>query len=98
MSGAWHLPVTKGPPVHPEIPRNPGLPFAALTSDEERRLVDNLAFITIAKGHVIYTQEISRVTQIYIIVWGRLSYRFTRGTATLLSGTERKSFSLGIHR
>ena len=73
--------------MHPEIPRNPGLPFAALTSDEERRLVDNLAFITIAKGHVIYTQEISRVTQIYIIVWGRLSYRFTRGTATLLSGT-----------
>ncbi|MCG8616763.1 MAG: DUF294 nucleotidyltransferase-like domain-containing protein [Desulfobacterales bacterium] len=73
--------------MQPEVPGNLGLPFSALSTEDERRLVDSLAFVTLPKGRVIYTQEISRVAEIHIITRGQLSYCFYRGAEKILSGT-----------
>lgn len=68
----------------PEVVSKRREPLSLLSHDQKAHLMAGPVYETFPKGRVIYTQEISRVTKLYALVRGTLSYFYTESASALM--------------
>ncbi|MEH0022088.1 MAG: DUF294 nucleotidyltransferase-like domain-containing protein [Desulfobacter sp.] len=69
-----------------DTPSYPGLPFSCLSASQAQELYTAFVYTEIPKGRVIYTQEISRVDKVYILINGLLEFYFSQGHDKAIHG------------
>ncbi|MCG8632738.1 MAG: DUF294 nucleotidyltransferase-like domain-containing protein [Desulfobacterales bacterium] len=72
--------------MHPDPKPAPGKPFSFLSKSQEKDLYTAFSYKNLSKGDVLFTQEISRVKQVYILTKGRLEFYYIKGSDRLIQG------------